>query len=125
MNPPGKEKSINELYPINKKRKQKYTRKKRDIEKKYEIFLKYLFDHYNKRSNSIEVCIYKFKKSYKYAKSPSVQQVYNWIRDNKIFLTEDKLYYKKRRSKNNSIMRHTLWSLENKTVLPIRLRLNT
>lgn len=99
-----------------------YKKRKIDIEKKYEIFIKYLFDHYDKRSNSIEVCIYKFKKSYKHAKSPSVQQVYNWIRDNKIFLTKDKLCYKKRRSKNNSMMRHTLWNLENKTVLPIRLR---
>lgn len=86
MNPPGREKSINELYPINKKRESRNIQ-----EKKYEIFLKYLFEHYDKRSNSIEVCIYKFKKSYKYAKSPSVHQVYNWIRDNKIFLTKDKL----------------------------------
>ncbi len=29
---------------------------------------------------------------------------------------------KKRRSKNNSMMRHTLWNLENKTVQSIRLR---
>ena len=50
-----------------------YKKRKIDINKKYEIFIKYLFDHYDKRHHSIEVCIYNFKKRYKGAKCPSVQ----------------------------------------------------
>ena len=74
-----------------------YKKRKIEIEKKYEIFLKYLFEHYDKRHHSIEVCIYNFKRRYKAAKCPSVQQVYKWIRDDKIFLKKDKLCYKKRK----------------------------
>ena len=89
---------------------------------KYEIFLKYLFDHYDKRHHSIEVCVHNFKKSYKLAKCPSVQQTYKWIRDGKIFLTKENLCYKKRKSKKNDMMNHTIWNIKNKTVLPISLR---
>ena len=63
-----------------------------------------------------------FKKRYKYAKSPSVQQVYNWINQCKKNLTRDKLCYKKRRNKKYGMMQHTKWNLDNKTVLPISLR---
>ena len=99
-----------------------YRKRKIDINKKYEVFIKYLFDHYDKRHHSIEVCIHNFKKRYKGARCPSVQQTYKWIREGKIFLTRDKLCYKKRRSKNNNMMAHTVWNMKNKTVLPIRLR---
>ena len=51
-----------------------------------------------------------------------MQQTYKWIRDGKIFLTKDKLCYKKRRSRKNNMMNHTIWNMKNKTVLPIRLR---
>ena len=41
-----------------------YKKRKIDINKKYKIFIKYLFDHYDKRHHSIEVCIHNFKKRY-------------------------------------------------------------
>lgn len=100
-----------------------YSKRKIDINKKYEIFIKYLFDHYDRRNNSIEVCIHVFKKRYINVVCPTVKQVYNWINNEKIFLTRDKMCYKKRRKNSKSpMMRHTLWNLENKTVLPISLR---
>lgn len=99
-----------------------YKKRKIDITKKYDIFLNYLYSHYDRRTNSIEVCVYMFKKRYKGVKSPTVQQVYNWINKGKIELTKDKLCYKKRRNNKNGMMRHTKWNLDNKTVLPISLR---
>ena len=99
-----------------------YKKRKIDIEEKYAIFIKYLFDHYDRRHHSIEVCIHNFKKSYIGVKCPSVSQTYKWIREGKIFLTRDQLCYKKRRSRNNNMMAHTIWNMKNKTVLPIRLR---
>lgn len=101
-----------------------YKKREIDINKKYEIFLKYLLDHYDKRHHSIEVCIHNFKRSYIGVRCPSVQQTYRWIKEGKIFLTRDKLCYKRRRSKNNNMMAHTIWNMKNKTVLPIRLRPN-
>ena len=58
---------------------------------KYEIFIKYLFDHYDRKVCSIEICVYKFKKSHVFAKCPSVKQVYNWINEGKIFLSKRKI----------------------------------
>ena len=100
-----------------------YKKRKIDINKKYEIFIKYLFDHYDSKNNGIEVCLYKFKRNYRFAKSPTVKQVYNWINEGKIYLTREKLCYKKHKRKTpNGMMNHTKWNLDNKTVLPIRLR---
>ena len=100
-----------------------YKKRKIDINKKHEIFIKYLFDHYDRRHHSIEVCIYNFKRTHLTAKCPSVKQVYNWINEGKIYLTKEKLCYKKRRGKNKSgMMRHFKWNLDHKTVLPISLR---
>lgn len=101
-----------------------YKKRKIDINKKYLIFIKYLFDHYDRRHNSIEVCVYKFKKTHVFAPCVSAKQVYNWIEQNKIFITKNKLCYKrrKRKSKVSGMMEHFLWNLENKTVLPISLR---
>lgn len=99
-----------------------YKKRKINIEKKYEVFIKYLYDHYDRRTCSIEICVYKFKKAY-FAKCPKVKQIYNWINEGKIFLTKDKLCYKKRRGKKKTgMMQHFQWNLEHKTVLPIRLR---
>ena len=42
-----------------------YKKRKIDITKKYYIFLNYLYSHYDRRTNSIEVCVYMFKKRYK------------------------------------------------------------
>ena len=101
-----------------------YKKRKIDINKKYSIFLDYLYSHYDRRINSIEICIYMFKKRYKGVLCPTIQQVYNWIKTDKIHIKKNQLCYKKSRSKkkNNSMIKHTLWNLENKTVLPISLR---
>lgn len=99
-----------------------YKNRKIDITEKYNIFLQYLYSHYDRKTCSIEVCVFKFKRNYFYAKSPTVKQVYNWINEGKIRLTKDKLCYKKRRGKKTSMMNHTKWNLDNKTVLPISLR---
>lgn len=98
-----------------------YKKRKIKLEDRYELFLKYLFDHYDKKTCSIEICVYKFNKGY-FAKCPSVRQVYNWINDGKIFLSNDKLCYKKRKGKKTGMMAHFQWNLEHKTVLPISLR---
>lgn len=99
-----------------------YKKRKIDINKKYQIFLDYLYTHYDRRTNSIEICVYMFKKRYKTVKCPTTKQIYNWINENKINLTRDKLCYKKRKNKKSGMMQHTLWNLNNKTVLPISLR---
>ena len=58
-----------------------YKKRKIDITERYSIFLDYLYTHYDRRTNSIEICIYMFKKRYKGLKCPTYQQVYNWIND--------------------------------------------
>ena len=93
-----------------------------DISKKYNIFLNYLYTHYDYKTCSIEICVFKFKKGYLNANCPSVKQVYNWINEGKIKLSKKDLCYKKRRGKKTSMMNHTKWNIDHKTVLPIRLR---
>ena len=99
-----------------------YKKRKIDITERYPIFLDYLYSHYDRRTSSIELCIYMFKKRYKTAKCPTIRQVYNWINEGKINITRDKLCYKKRKNKRYGMMQHTKWNLDNKTVLPISLR---
>ena len=99
-----------------------YKKRKIDINKKHEIFLKYLYDHYNYKNNSIEVCVHMFKKRYKGVKCPSIQQIYTWINEGKINITKSDLCYKKHRSNKSNMMSHTKWNFDNKTVLPISLR---
>ena len=53
-----------------------YKKRKIDIDEKYDTFIKYLFEHYDRRHHSIEVCIHNFKKRYRRALCPSVQQTY-------------------------------------------------
>ena len=101
-----------------------YKKRKIDINKKYDIFLKYLYEHYDYRFCSIEICVIKFKKSYLLANCPSVKQVYNWVNEGKIKLTKKDLCYKKRKGKKTSMMNHTKWNFDHKTVLPISLRPN-
>lgn len=99
-----------------------YKKRKIDINKKHEIFLNYLYNHYNYKNHSIEVCIHMFKKRYKGVRCPSIQQVYNWINEGKIDINKRDLCYKKHRSNKSSMMKHTKWNFDNKTVLPISLR---
>jgi len=99
-----------------------YKKRKIDIYKKYEIFIRYFHDHYDRRHHSIEVCIFLFKKSY-IAPCPTMKQVYNWINEGKLEITRDKLCYKKHKKKSTSgMMNHFKWNMDNKTVLPISLR---
>ena len=101
----------------------KYKKRKIDINKKYEIFIKYLFDHYDRRDHSIEVCHYKFKKMYPGVKCVSVKQVYNWINQGKIHISrKDTCYKKHKKKKQIGMMEHFRWNLEHKTILPIGLR---
>lgn len=99
-----------------------YRKREEHIKPQHERFLKYLYENYDYRNKSIEVCAEMFKRKYPYAPCVSFQQVYNWIHLGKINISSQQLCYKKRRSKRNGMMRHTLWNLANKTVLPIRLR---
>lgn len=100
-----------------------YKKRKIDITEKYSVFLDYLYSHYDKRTNSIEICIHMFKKRYKGVKCPTMKQVYNWINSDKINLKRNMLCYKKRKGKNKGgMMQHTKWNLDHKTVLPISLR---
>lgn len=99
-----------------------YKKREIDITEKYDIFLRYLYNHYNSKTCSIEVCVFKFKRQYLNAKSPSVKQVYNWINEGKIKLTKENLCYKKHKSNKSNMISHTKWNLDNKTVLPISLR---
>jgi transposase, IS30 family len=99
-----------------------YKKRKEHIKPQHERFLKYLYENYDYRNKSIEVCVEMYKRKYPYAPCVSFQQVYNWINSGKINIRKEQLCYKKRRSTRNGMMRHTLWNLENKTVLPIRLR---
>lgn len=99
-----------------------YKKREVDINKKYDTFLRYLYSHYDYKTCSIEICVIKFKKSYLNANCPSIKQVYNWINEDKIKLTKNDLCYKKHKSNKSSMMRHTKWNFDNKTVLPISLR---
>ena len=100
-----------------------YKKRKINIEEKYSIFLDYFYNHYDYRYCSVELCVHKFKSKYKYAKCPSVKQVYNWINNDKLEKKRNMLCYKKRKNKNRSgMMQHTKWNIDHKTVLPISLR---
>ncbi len=99
-----------------------YKKRKIDIIKKYDTFLQYLYSHYNYKTCSIEICVMKFKKNYWNANCPSIKQVYNWINEEKIKIKKKDLCYKKHKSNKSSMMSHTKWNFDNKTVLPISLR---
>lgn len=96
-----------------------------DIHVKYKDFIDYLVKHYDWRVNSIEACVYKFKKYHPTKPSVSAQQVYNWINDGKIEIRAEDTCYKRRKKKKkrkSGMMNHLKWNIDHKTVLPIRLR---
>ena len=100
-----------------------YKKRKININEKYLLFIKYLFDHYDRRNHSVEICVYEFRKTYTGIPCVTVKQVYNWIESGKIEITRKDLCYRKRKKKKTSgMMEHFLWNLENKTILPISLR---
>ena len=100
-----------------------YKKRKIDITEKYSAFLDYLYNHYDRRNHSIEICIFMFNKRYRGVKCPTVQQVYNWINKGKININKNDMCYKRRKNKlSGGMMTHTKWNFDNKTVLPISLR---
>ena len=100
-----------------------YKKRKININEKYLLFIKYLFDHYDRRNHSVEICVYEFRKTYIGIPCVTVKQVYNWIESGKIEIRRKDLCYRKRKKKKTSgMMEHFLWNLENKTILPISLR---
>jgi IS30 family transposase len=101
-----------------------YKKREINIQVKYKDFLDYLYKHYDWRCRSIEVCVHQFKKYNSRKKCVSVQQVYNWINNNKIDIKVKDTCYKRNRRKGrqNGMMAHLQWNLEHKTVFPISLR---
>lgn len=101
-----------------------YKKRKLDITQKYFHFIEYLNQNYDRKNKSIDVCIYNYKRYHSNKPSVSVQQVYNWINQGKLNIKPTSMCYKrtKRKKKVNGMMNHLHWNIENKTVLPIRLR---
>lgn len=93
------------------------------IKPQCERFVKYLYDYYNYRNNSIGVCVEIFKRKYSYAPCASFQQVYNWINTGKINIRREELCYKKKKKLKKRD--DDAYSLEfrKQNSLPIRLML--
>ena len=103
-----------------------YKKRKIDINKKYKIFIDYLYSHYDRRNNSIEVCVYMFKKRYRNVNCPSVKQVYNWINKEKININKNRMCYKRRKNKiSGGMMKHTKWTENNYTGTALQTWLNS
>ena len=109
---------------ISRYRNQVYQKRKIDILSKYKFFIDYLYTHYDWKCKSIELCVHQFKRYHPSKPCVNVKQVYNWINQRKINIRVEDTCYKrsKRKKKANGMMNHLTWNLENKTVLPIRLR---
>ncbi|QIK70251.1 IS30 family transposase [Erysipelothrix sp. HDW6C] len=103
-----------------------YKKRTINIRDKYEKFISYIEKHYDRRSQSIEVCVYRFKKYHSSEPQVSVQNVYNWINSGKLNFKSHNMCYKRSKRKNrvNGMMNHLRWNLDNKTILPIGLRPN-
>lgn len=101
-----------------------YHKREINIREKYKDFLNYLYKHYDWRVKSIEICVQKFKYYNPTKPCVTVQQVYNWINSDKIDIKVKHTCYKRHKNKkrNNGMMRHLQWNLDNKTVFPISLR---
>lgn len=101
-----------------------YKKRRINIQEKYKDFLDYLYQAYDWRCRSIEVCVNHFKRYHPRKPCVSAQQVYNWINNNKIEIKVKDTCYKRKhkKGKKNGMMAHLQWNLENKTVFPISLR---
>lgn len=102
-----------------------YQKRTLDVTVKYQEFLEYLDKYYDRKTRSIEVCVYKFKRYNPRKKCPSYQQVYNWINNGLITIKPNHMCYKRhsrKRKVKNGMMNHLYWAMDNKTVLPISLR---
>ena len=102
-----------------------YQKRTIDIKEKYKEFIEYLYKYYDWRCRSIEVCVHQFKRYHPRKQSVSAKQVYNWINTGKIDIRVEATCYKRstrKKAKANGMMKHLEWNMNNKTVLPIRLR---
>ncbi len=100
-----------------------YKKRVIDINDRYPDFIKYLNENYDFRYSSIEVCLSKYKKYNARKPYVSVQQVYNWINNDKLDIKPKSMCYKRRKRKlKTSMINHLLWNIDNRTVLPISLR---
>ena len=102
-----------------------YQKRVIDIKGKYKEFIEYLYKYYDWRCRSIEVCVHQFKRYHPRKPSVSAKQVYNWINTGKIDIRVEATCYKRstrKKAKANGMMKHLEWNMNNKTVLPIRLR---
>lgn len=101
-----------------------YSKRVTNIRHKYYDFITYLEERYDRRNNSIEVCIQKFKRYYSDKPFVSPQQVYNWINKGLIDIDPQRMCYKRRKKKRSkgSMMDHMAHLVSYKTVLPISLR---
>ena len=108
---------------ISRYRNNVYKKREININEKYKDFLDYLYNYYDWKIRSVEQCVHSFKKYYPHKPCVSVQQVYNWINEDKINIKVKHTCYKRhKRKRENGMMKHLKWNLDNKTVLPISLR---
>lgn len=77
-----------------------------DINKKYSSFINYFYNHYDRRYCSVDIVIHIFKNKCRTEKYPSVQQVYNWIKNDKLELRI--IHYTTK--ENGQIIRKAEWS---------------
>ena len=84
----------------------------------------YIEEHYDRKTMSIEVCMYNFCRYHTTHPKVSVQQIYNWINTGRINIDPKNMCYKrrKRKLKTNGMMSHLKSQLNIKTVFPISLR---
>lgn len=108
---------------ISRYKRKLYKKRNINIHSKYKDFIEYIHNHYDRKTSSIEVCLYKFRRYHPHKPYVSVQQVYNWINQGKLQIQANTMCYKRRKRKlRHGMMNHLKWNLDNKTVLPISLR---
>lgn len=111
---------------ISRYKRKIYKQRSFDVTKKYRALLNYLYQHYDWKTKSIEICLHNFKRFHSNQPRVTPQQVYNWINQGLIAIQVKDTCYKRHRKKGlkYGMMNHVKWNIDNKTVLPIALRPN-
>lgn len=101
-----------------------YKKREINIQDKYPELIAYLNKNYDRKSKSIDVCMNQFVRYNPGKRIVTSQQVYNWINNGKLEIEASKMCYKRRKRKKqlSGMMNHLKWNMDNKTVLPIKLR---
>lgn len=109
---------------ISRYKNQVYQKRVIQIHTRYPELIDYLISHYDRKDKSIEVCLYEFKRYHPRMARVTFQQVYNWINEGKITIKPEAMCTKRSKRKKgvNGMMNHLKWNVDNKTVLPLRLR---